>query len=234
MNLRQLPVALVLAGSALLCGLALAADNVKIAVIDPLSGPFANVGEAMVRYTTLAAEAINARGGVLGGAKIEIIALDSKSSPQEAQLALKSAIDQGVRFINQSNHHPGRRPALQGPGAEVALRYRRVEPSAPLAPPGRVLRSTHDARLRGRGAPARQARQRRNAVLHLSGRPAFAHREVHDLRRGDRRHGRGGQDRAIAGRWRQSRDPSGHEEGYGARTGSPAVIVAATTLPMAR
>ncbi len=103
MNLRQLPVALVLAGSALLCGVALAADNVKIAVIDPLSGPFANVGEAMVRYTTLAAEAINARGGVLGGAKIEIIALDSKSSPQEAQLALKSAIDQGVRFINQSN-----------------------------------------------------------------------------------------------------------------------------------
>ena len=80
-----------------------AADNVRIAVIDPLSGPFANVGEAMVRYTQLAADAINARGGVLGGSKFEIIALDSKSSPQEAQLALKAAIDQGVRYINQSN-----------------------------------------------------------------------------------------------------------------------------------
>ena len=56
-----------------------------------------------MRYTTLAAEAINARGGVLGGSKFEIIAFDSKNSPQEAQLALKSAIDQGVRFINQSN-----------------------------------------------------------------------------------------------------------------------------------
>ena len=80
-----------------------AADSVRIAVIDPLSGPFANVGEAMVRYTQLAADAINARGGVLGGSRFEIIALDSKSSPQEAQLALKAAIDQGVRYINQSN-----------------------------------------------------------------------------------------------------------------------------------
>jgi branched-chain amino acid transport system substrate-binding protein len=80
-----------------------AAETVKIAVIDPLSGPFANVGEAMVRYTQLAADAINSRGGVLGGTKFEIIALDSKSSPQEAQLALTTAIDQGVRYINQSN-----------------------------------------------------------------------------------------------------------------------------------
>ena len=80
-----------------------AADSVRIAVIDPLSGPFANVGEAMVRYTQLAADAINARGGVLGGSRFEIIALDSKSSPQEALLALKAAIDQGVRYINQSN-----------------------------------------------------------------------------------------------------------------------------------
>jgi branched-chain amino acid transport system substrate-binding protein len=80
-----------------------AAEPVKIAVIDPLSGPFANVGEAMVRHVQLAADTINARGGVLGGTKFEIISLDSKSNPQEAQLALKQAIDQGVRYINQTN-----------------------------------------------------------------------------------------------------------------------------------
>jgi branched-chain amino acid transport system substrate-binding protein len=80
-----------------------AADTVKIAVIDPLSGPFANVGEAMVRHVQLTADAINARGGVLGGTKFEVIALDSKSNPQEAQNALKMAIDQGARFINQTN-----------------------------------------------------------------------------------------------------------------------------------
>ena len=89
--------------SALLSFAASAADNIKIAVIDPLSGPFANVGEAMVRHAQLSADAINAKGGVLGGAKFEIIALDSKSNPQEAQLAAKQAIDQGVRYINQTN-----------------------------------------------------------------------------------------------------------------------------------
>jgi len=104
MKLQRLALKLFAAGVTALAAMpSYAADTIKIAVIDPLSGPFANVGEAMVRYTQLAADDINARGGVLGGAKFEIIALDSKSSPQEAQLALKSAIDQGVRYINQSN-----------------------------------------------------------------------------------------------------------------------------------
>lgn len=80
-----------------------AAGTIKIAVIDPLSGPFANVGESMVRHVQLAIDAVNARGGVLGGTKFELIALDSKSSPQEAQLALKQAIDQGAQFVNQTN-----------------------------------------------------------------------------------------------------------------------------------
>lgn len=99
----KLARAVLATAASLLSALAAAADPIKIAVIDPFSGPFANVGEAMVRFTRLAADDINARGGVLGGAKFEIIAFDSKSSPQEAQLALKQAIDQGVRYINQSN-----------------------------------------------------------------------------------------------------------------------------------
>jgi len=104
MKRQRLAITLFAAGlTALAAWSSYAADSIKIAVIDPLSGPFANVGEAMVRYTQLAADAINARGGVLGGTKLEIIALDSKSNPQEALLALKSAIDQGVRFVNQSN-----------------------------------------------------------------------------------------------------------------------------------
>lgn len=80
-----------------------AAETVKIAVIDPLSGPFANVGEAMVRHMRLAIDLVNERGGVLGGTKFELVALDSKSNPQEAQLALKQAIDQGIHYINQTN-----------------------------------------------------------------------------------------------------------------------------------
>jgi branched-chain amino acid transport system substrate-binding protein len=80
-----------------------AAETVKIAVIDPLSGPFANVGEAMVRHVRLAIDLVNERGGVLGGTRFELVALDSKSNPQEAQLALKQAIDQGIHYINQTN-----------------------------------------------------------------------------------------------------------------------------------
>jgi len=80
-----------------------AAGTIKIALIDPLSGSFANVGEAMIRHTQLAIDAINARGGVLGGTKFELVPLDSKSNPQEAQLALKQAVDQGIRYVNQSN-----------------------------------------------------------------------------------------------------------------------------------
>jgi branched-chain amino acid transport system substrate-binding protein len=80
-----------------------AAETVKIAVIDPLSGPFANVGEAMVRHVQLAIDIVNQRGGVLGGTKFELLTFDSKSNPQEAQLALKQAIDQGAHYINQTN-----------------------------------------------------------------------------------------------------------------------------------
>ena len=74
-------------GLVMLSGPIAAAETVKIAVIDPLSGPFANVGEAMVRHVQLAIDLVNARGGVLGGTKFELVTFDSKSNPQEAQLA---------------------------------------------------------------------------------------------------------------------------------------------------
>ena len=67
-----------------------------------MPGP-ANVGEAMVRHVQLAIDLVNARGGVLGGTKFELVTFDSKSNPQEAQLALKQAIDQGIHYINQTN-----------------------------------------------------------------------------------------------------------------------------------
>lgn len=80
-----------------------AADSIKIAFIDPLSGPFANVGESEVRHFQLAIEAINGKGGVLGGRKLELVTFDSKSSPQEAVLALKQVIDQDIHFVLQGN-----------------------------------------------------------------------------------------------------------------------------------
>jgi len=81
----------------------IAAENVKVAFIDPLSGPFANIGEAEVRHFQMVIEGINARGGVLGGRKLELATFDSKASPQEAVLALKQVIDQGIHYILQGN-----------------------------------------------------------------------------------------------------------------------------------
>jgi branched-chain amino acid transport system substrate-binding protein len=78
-------------------------DAIKIAFIEGLSGPFANVGEIGLRHYQIAAEAVNARGGVLGGLKFEIVPFDHKTSPQEAQLVFKQAADQGIRYIAQGN-----------------------------------------------------------------------------------------------------------------------------------
>jgi branched-chain amino acid transport system substrate-binding protein len=82
---------------------ATAADTIRIAFIDPLSGPFANVGEMAVRAYEYAIDIVNARGGVLGGTKLELVPLDNKANPQDALLALKQATDQGIRFVTQGN-----------------------------------------------------------------------------------------------------------------------------------
>jgi branched-chain amino acid transport system substrate-binding protein len=78
-----------------------AAETIRIAHIDPMSGPFAVAGTALGHHMYAAADAINARGGVLGGVKLEIVLFDSKSNPQEATLALKQVIDQGIRYVTQ-------------------------------------------------------------------------------------------------------------------------------------
>lgn len=86
-----------------LCATAVAADPIKIGYLDPLSGPFANVGEHGAREALLAIEGVNAAGGVLGGRKFELVTFDSKSSPQEALISLKQITDQGIRHFFMGN-----------------------------------------------------------------------------------------------------------------------------------
>ncbi|MET3475707.1 branched-chain amino acid ABC transporter substrate-binding protein [Variovorax atrisoli] len=101
MKFRKAPLARI----ALACLLAAAGAShaqqatYKIAYIDPLSGPFANVGELMLMHTQYAIEDINAKGGVLGGTKLQLLQFDSKLSAQESQSALQAAIDQGAKAI---------------------------------------------------------------------------------------------------------------------------------------
>jgi branched-chain amino acid transport system substrate-binding protein len=89
----------VAAAALLAAGAAHAQQTYKIANIDPLSGPLANVGELMLTHTQYAIEDINAKGGVLGGTRLQLLQFDSKLSAQESQSALQAAIDQGARAI---------------------------------------------------------------------------------------------------------------------------------------
>lgn len=85
-------------------GAAWAADAVKIAFIDPLSGPFAATGkQGLSQYKFAADELVNKNGGVLGGKMFEIVEFDNKISPKESLIQLQVAIDQGIRFVAQGN-----------------------------------------------------------------------------------------------------------------------------------
>lgn len=83
---------------------AVMAENIKIAFIDPLSGPFASTGtNGLHQYQFAVEELVNSKGGVLDGQNLEIVAFDNKISPKESLIQLQVAIDQGIRFIAQGN-----------------------------------------------------------------------------------------------------------------------------------
>ena len=81
---------------------------IKLAMIETLSGPFANTGEAVYRNLLWAVERVNARGGVrladAGGARpLSLQRYDNKGQNAEALSALKAAIDDGAGFVLQGN-----------------------------------------------------------------------------------------------------------------------------------
>ena len=127
----------VLVMTSLTAGAALAqkGETVKIAWIDPLSGLMASVGQNQLKSYQFVAEKLNASNPA--GVKFEIISIDNKLSPAESLNALKSAVDQGVRYVVQGlgsgaagalvdaiNKHNERNP-----GKEVVfLNYASVDP----------------------------------------------------------------------------------------------------------
>ncbi len=127
----------VLVMTSLTAGAALAqkGETVKIAWIDPLSGLMASVGQNQLKSYQFVAEKLNASNPA--GVKFEIVSIDNKLSPAESLNALKSAIDQGVRYVVQGlgsgaagalvdaiNKHNERNP-----GKEVVyLNYAAVDP----------------------------------------------------------------------------------------------------------
>ncbi|MDF2368362.1 branched-chain amino acid ABC transporter substrate-binding protein [Sneathiella sp.] len=81
-----------------------AADTIKIAFIDPLSGPFAATGTNGYNQYQFAADVlVNQKGGVLGGQMFEVVGFDNKISPKESLVQLKRAIGEGIHFVVQGN-----------------------------------------------------------------------------------------------------------------------------------
>jgi branched-chain amino acid transport system substrate-binding protein len=79
---------------------------IRIAMIEGLSGAFANTGEAVFRNLAWAVERVNQRGGVKladGSHPLVLTRYDSKGQNEEALSALRSAIDDGAQFVMQGN-----------------------------------------------------------------------------------------------------------------------------------
>jgi len=113
------------------------AQTVKVAYIDPLSGPFANVGEQGLAEFRFAVDRMN-QSGRLGKVKLEVIGFDNKVSPQESLNQLKRVIDQDIRYITQGNSsavagaliEAVNRHNERNPGKEILyLNYAAVDPA---------------------------------------------------------------------------------------------------------
>jgi branched-chain amino acid transport system substrate-binding protein len=118
-----------------------APEPIRLALIEGLSGPFGNAGEAVFRNLLMAVEEVNRRGGVRlpGGPRpMALVRFDSKGSTEEAVSMLRGAIDQRIGFVMQGNgsavaaalidaldKHNAREPARRA----LFLNYSAVEPS---------------------------------------------------------------------------------------------------------
>jgi branched-chain amino acid transport system substrate-binding protein len=120
-------------------GVALAqkGETVRIAFMDPLSGPFANVGQNQLKSWQFAAERLSDAKNP-AGVKFEVVGFDNKGSPQESLNTLKAAIDQGFRYVTQGNGSGAALAILdavakhneRNPGKEVIyLNYAAVDPA---------------------------------------------------------------------------------------------------------
>ena len=114
-----------------------AQDSVKIAFIDPLSGPFGPTGDQGLNEFMFAAENVNSNGGI-NGAMVEVTGFDNKVNPKESLVQLQKAIDQGYRFIAQGNGSSVASALIdaiakhneRNPGEEVLfLNYAAVDPA---------------------------------------------------------------------------------------------------------
>lgn len=118
-----------------------AQEPIRLGMIDGLSGPFANAGEAVARNLRLAIERINARGGVRtaeGARPLELVTFDSKGNVDESLIQLRALTDKRIPFVLQGNSSAvagalvsaiNRHNARQPDARVLFLNYSAVDPS---------------------------------------------------------------------------------------------------------
>ena len=92
-----------------------AADPIKIGLVTALSGQSAQAGEAITRGLAIAIDEINAKGGVLGGRKIELVRRDDEANPRQGpdRRARAAVQGKGGGAVRRSRH-----PRVAGHGAD--------------------------------------------------------------------------------------------------------------------
>lgn len=83
-----------------------AAAPISVGMIDGMSGPFANAGEAVVRNLQMAIDSVNARGGVRlpdGMHPLRLEVFDNKQGVEESLIELRRLTDRRIPFVLQGN-----------------------------------------------------------------------------------------------------------------------------------
>ena len=79
---------------------------VKLAIIEPLSGPNALAGQMLLEHLKYVVSLINERNKKI---TYEVVEFDNKGSPQDALIALNNVIDMGIKYV------------IQGSGSHIGL-----------------------------------------------------------------------------------------------------------------
>jgi branched-chain amino acid transport system substrate-binding protein len=82
------------------------AEPIRIGMIEGMSGPFANAGEAVARNLRLAIENVNAGGGVKlpdGRHPLALVVFDNKQGVEESLIEFRRLADQQIPFVAQGN-----------------------------------------------------------------------------------------------------------------------------------
>ncbi len=80
--------------------------TVKVGVVSPVTGPMAEVGQDCRLGAQMAAEAINAAGGIkaMGGAPLELLLADSQTKVEVARAEADRLINAGAQFLTGAFH----------------------------------------------------------------------------------------------------------------------------------